>query len=212
MGDRDAVLRLREGDIGGLEALVKEYQVSALRAAFIVSQDRALAEDVVAAAFLKAYDRIHQFDTRRPFGPWFLRIVVNDATKAVASRSRQVSLDQAFGKNEQSLGDILPDPGPSLEEIAEQADARYAIGAALAKLSPTQSKAIVMRYYLGLGEAEVAFRLGNTVGTVKRRLHMARMRLRTILGGPTRRESPGAGVVSTLAGRRRLRTEEGTEE
>ena len=162
MDERDAVSRLREGDIGGLEALVKEYQVSALRAAFIVTQDRPLAEDVVATAFLKAYDRIHQFDTRRPFRPWFLRIVVNDATKVVASRSRQVSLDQAFGKDEQSLADTLRDPGPSLEEIAERADARYAIGAALAKLSPTQRKAIVMRYYLGLGEAEVASQLENT--------------------------------------------------
>ena len=200
MDEQDAVSRLREGDIGGLETLVEVYQVSALRAAFIVTQDHPLAEDVVATAFLKAFDRIHQFDTHRAFGPWFLRIVVNDATKVVASRSRQVSLDQASGEDEQSLSDILPDPGPSLEEMAERADARFAIGAALAKLSPTQRKAVVMRYYLGLGEAEVASRLGNTVGTVKRRLHEARIRMRTMLGGPTRRDSLKAGVGEYVGG------------
>ena len=149
MDERDAVARLRNGDIGGLEALVARCRVRALRAAFLVTRDRALADDVVSAAFLKAYDRIGSFDTHRPFGPWFLRIVVNDASTAVASRDRDVSLEQGAG-GETSFEDTIADQGPTLEELAEKADAQYAIGGALARLSPKQREAIVMHYYLEL--------------------------------------------------------------
>ena len=128
MDERDAVARLRNGDLGGLEALVARCRVRALRAAFLVTRDRALADDVVSAAFLKAYDRIGSFDTHRPFGPWFLRIVVNDASTAVASRDRDVSLEQGAG-GETSFEDTIADQGPTLEELAEKADAQYAIGA-----------------------------------------------------------------------------------
>ena len=112
MAERHAVSRLREGDVSGLEVLVRDYQGAALRAAFLVTQDAAFAEDVVASAFLKACDRIDQFDVRRSFGLWFLRIVVNDAKNAVASRSREVSADAIQAPDDRSIADTLADTGP----------------------------------------------------------------------------------------------------
>ncbi len=61
--------------------LVRRHQVEALRVAVLITRDRALAEDIVQAAFLRAYERIDQFDADRPFAPWFLRGVVRDAVK-----------------------------------------------------------------------------------------------------------------------------------
>jgi RNA polymerase sigma-70 factor (ECF subfamily) len=86
--ERDAVARLQRGDIGGLETLVRLYQVRAVRAAYLITRDAALADDIMQAAFLRAYERIGQFDATRPFGPWFLRGVVNDAVKAAARGAR----------------------------------------------------------------------------------------------------------------------------
>ena len=75
--ERAAVDVLRRGDIAGLEILVRLHQVRAVRAAYLVTRDRALAEEVVQEAFVRAYDRIDQFDPGRPFAPWLLRSVVN---------------------------------------------------------------------------------------------------------------------------------------
>ncbi len=194
MNERDAITRLRVGDIGGLEALVREHQVRAVRAAFAITQDRSLAEDVVATAFLKAYESIDQFDTRRPFGPWFLRIVVNDATKAAVAKSRHVSLDRRE-EGGGSLADLLVDSGPGPEELAERAEARTQFRAALAKLPPRQRESIVMRYYLGLRETEVAARQGTNVGTVKQHLFRARRRLSSLLAGLVRSDSRDAGAI-----------------
>ncbi|HLH22183.1 MAG TPA: sigma factor [Chloroflexota bacterium] len=87
--EREAVARLRQGDVSGLEPLARLYYPRALRTASLVTHDLAAAHDVTQAAFVKAYERIEQFDPRRPFGPWFLKSVLRDALKVATRRDRQ---------------------------------------------------------------------------------------------------------------------------
>jgi RNA polymerase sigma-70 factor (ECF subfamily) len=82
MEERQAIARLQRGDIGGLEVLVKQYQVQAVQTACLIVQDKALAEDIVQNAFITVAEKIHQFDSQKPFAPWFLRSVVNASIKA----------------------------------------------------------------------------------------------------------------------------------
>jgi RNA polymerase sigma-70 factor (ECF subfamily) len=180
MEEAEAIARLKQGNIGGLAALVRKYQVQAVRTAFLITHDRALAEDVVQETFVRAYERIEQFDTGRPFGPWFLRSVVNDAIKAASRRERWVSLEPS-DRPETVLADLLADPNPGPADLAEAADIRRAVWEALGTLPPTQRAATVLRYYLGLSEAEMAEELACPPGTVKWRLHAARKRLRRLL-------------------------------
>src|SRR5438105_7445241 len=182
MDDREAVARLQRGDIGGLEPLVHRYQVRAVRAAYLVTRDLALADDVMQAAFLKAYERIGQFDARRPFGPWFLKSVLNDAIKAAARRDRQVPLTAVAEEGP------IADAGHGPEALWERAETADEVWAALRKLAPEQRAAIVRRYFLGLSEAEMAAELGRPTSTVKWRLHAARERLRALLR-PTAKDS-----------------------
>src|SRR5262249_29566680 len=92
--EQEAVRRMKGGDLRGLEALVALHQLRAVRAAYLIVRDTALAEDVAQEAFLRAYSRIGQFDAGRTFGPWFYRIVVNLAQRAAARRARESSLDE----------------------------------------------------------------------------------------------------------------------
>ena len=50
-----AVQRLKHGDIGGLETLIRHHQVRAVRTAFLILQDEAAAQDVVQETFLAAW-------------------------------------------------------------------------------------------------------------------------------------------------------------
>ena len=118
MDERQAIARLQAGDIAALDTLVELFYVRAVRAAVLVTRDRPLAEDVVQAAFLRAYERRAQFDPARPFAPWFLRIVVNDAVKAVTRRPT-LSLDAFDGEDEP--GDMV-NPGPDPLRQLEQAE------------------------------------------------------------------------------------------
>jgi RNA polymerase sigma-70 factor (ECF subfamily) len=176
MEDEEAVARLKRGDIGGLEVLVRRYHSQAVQAAYLVVSDWARAEDVAQAAFVTAYERISTFDSARPFKPWFLRSVVYSALKA-ANAPRDVSFDEHI----ESGASEIPTPGPGVAELLEAAETREEILAALEKLSPGQRAAVVMKYYLDLSDAEVSQQLAVPQGTVRRRLHDARKRLRKLL-------------------------------
>ena len=183
MDERRAIERLKRGDPGGLEALVKAHQVRAVRAAYLICRDRALAEDVVQAAFVKVYEKIGQYDASRPFAPWFTKIVVNDAVKAASRRERTAR----HGSDDPIV--LLADPETGPHDLAEEAEERRRVWAALEKLPPAQRAAIVQRYYLGMSEAEMARGEASPPGTIKWRLHAARKRLSELLR-PQFREVP----------------------
>jgi RNA polymerase sigma-70 factor (ECF subfamily) len=177
MQESEAIARLKRGDISGLESLVMLYQGQALRVAYLTTRDYPLAEDVVQASFLRAYDRIAQFDSARPFSPWFLRIVINNAVTAARSRSGPLPESHDGGEGEIEL----VSPGADLQAMLESAETKSEILNALDKLPPKERGAIVMRYYLDWDDAEVSERLSIPAGTVRRRLHDARRRLRRLL-------------------------------
>ena len=179
--DGKAVERLRNGDIAGLETLVLRYRVRAMRAAYQVTRDMAGAEDVVSATFLRFFERVDQFDSGQPFWPWFSRMVVNDATSRVRRESKSVSLDSRRPGSDERIGDSMVDESAGPQESAETAEVRGRINTALSQLSEAQRAAIVMKYYMGLRDSEIASELGKSSGTVKRNLHNGRERLRILL-------------------------------
>ncbi len=177
MDEQQAITRLKQRDIGGLEELVGLYYVQAVRCAYLVTQDRASAEDIVQSAFIRVYERIDQFDASRPFGPWFLRSVLNDAVKAVTRHKGSISLEAENPGTGLSLEDVLPADFDLLDEL----DTRQAVWEALAKLPPSQRAAIILRYVLDFSEVEAAHMLNCPPNTLKWWMSQARMRLRVLL-------------------------------
>jgi RNA polymerase sigma-70 factor (ECF subfamily) len=176
---------MREGDVGGLEVLVRCYQARAVHVADLIVGDPALAQDVVQDAFVRAYEQIGRFDPERTFEPWFMRIVVNSSITA-ASRGRrrvhrEVPLETASAGG--SVEALDHEPGP--HELAERADLRKRVLEALAGLSPAQRAAVVQRYYLGMSEAEMSQSGSSPPGTIKWRLHAARKKLSEVLRPPS---------------------------
>lgn len=180
MNEHQAIARLKRGEIDGLETLMLLHQVRAVRTAFLITRDRALAEDVVQTAFVRVYERIAQFDANRAFEPWLLRIVTNDAVKAATRRERFVPLDTP-GNVEQTLDDLFSNREPGPDAAAEAAELQQAVWTALGQLSPDQRAVIVRRYYLDMSETEMADDLHIPQGTIKSRLRAARLRLHTLL-------------------------------
>ena len=177
MEEQRAIERLKRGDPGGLEALVRLHQVRAVRTAYLIVRERTLAEDVVQGAFVKAYEKIGRFDERRPFGPWFTKVVVNDSIKAASRREKTVS----YSGEGEDLVARLADPGSGPEEQAEEGETRRRVWEALAELPPAQRAAVVQRYYLGMSEREMSEEGTSPPGTIKWRLHAAKKSLAKLL-------------------------------
>lgn len=171
--EQAALAELRCGDIRGLETLMLIHQVKAVRTAFAITGNRQAAEDVVADAFLAVYDRIGQYDARRPFAPWFYRIVVNGALKAVRSARRFAPAEDEGGE----MADRQPDGAPGPEEESLRRELRMLVADVVSALPPNLRAVLVLRYYLEMSEAEIAETLACPLGTVKWRIHAGKARL-----------------------------------
>jgi RNA polymerase sigma-70 factor (ECF subfamily) len=164
--EHDAIVAIRHRDIAGLATLVDLHQLKARRTAWLILGDRAAAEDVVAEAFLRVWDRIAKYDAGRTFAPWFYRMVVNLAIDDRRRRARSQSETAISGE---------------VASGAAATELRVDIETELRALSPEERAVVVLRYYHDLEESAIADVLGVPVGTVKSRLHRARSRLRVRL-------------------------------
>ena len=180
MEDRIAISRIKQGHLNSLEILVNRYQAQAVQAAYLIVSDRALAEDVAQAAFVKAAERIHQFDETRPFAPWFFRIVVNDALKLAKRQKRNVSLDE-LDEDTAALATLLADPAPQPESALEAKQVREHVLQAVQSLPPEQRAVVVMRYFLDMSEADMSAKMDRPLSTIKWWLRDARQRLRELM-------------------------------
>ncbi len=178
MDDQQAIQRLKNGDISGLEFLATRHQVKAVRTAYLITRDVGLAEDIVQDSFIRAFHAIRGFDSTRPFEPWFMRSVVNASVKMMQKSTRQVEIGEDA---DESLLAELAASIESVEEQVESIEVQDQIWYAMQKLSPRQRAVIVQRYFLEMSEKEMAEEAGSAVGTVKWMLNAARERLRGLL-------------------------------
>src|SRR5512132_2582740 len=122
--ERSWIRGARAGSVSDLEALFREHWPRAYRAAYLVVQDAAAAEDIAQEAFLAAVRSLERFDARRPFGPWLHRIVVNRAIDWTRARSLRHELGDA---------QVEEQPAPTVDRTAPVSDD---VVRALATLSP----------------------------------------------------------------------------
>ena len=152
-----------------LRNLVTTYQTELLRLCFCCLQDRMLAEDAVQETFLKVYRRLDDLRPELNEKAWLYRIAVNC--------SRDILRGAWFKRiNRYVTPDMMPGPaGPPLSD--EVIDINRAIGA----LSPKQREVVLLRYYQGFSETEIAEILGLSQPSVAGRLKRAKEQLQALL-------------------------------
>lgn len=174
-------MRCQRGDVDGLQSLFELHRLAVLRTAYGIIGSGHIAEDVTQQVFVELFRAIRRFDPNRPFAPWLYRIVVNISLKEVRRRDhRNLPLEEAAD---------VPSLDPLPDLIAEESEARRIVWAAIQRLSPKQRAVVVLRYYHGFGEAEMAVALGCPRGTVKSRLHSALRQLEFLLRDSKKGES-----------------------
>ncbi len=172
------IQRLKDGDIGSLEVLVNRYQEKAIRTAYLITQDKAVARDVVQATFIQVYKSIHRVDASRPFAPYFFRSVAYEAVRASKKSKRTISLEDVH--EDTGYLDELISTAENPETVLEEQELREKIQTMLAQLSPEQRSVIVLKYYLGYSEQEMAQHLNTAKGTIKSRFYKARQHLKRL--------------------------------
>jgi RNA polymerase sigma factor (sigma-70 family) len=167
------IRRAQRGDGDAFGRLVRAHEALAHRVAAFIAGPRH-AEDVTQLAFINAFRALERFQVGRPFEPWLVQIVVNQARTALRQEGRQVDLAT------RASALLAPRHGSADEADvrALRAEARTALDGALARLPAKHREVVACRYLLDLSEEETATVLGLRPGTVKSRLSRGLARLR----------------------------------
>ena len=180
------VERLRGGDATALESLIERYAPRVYRLAHGITRNEADAEEVMQDVFLNVFRKIGSFEGRAALGSWIYRVTANAALiKRRGKRFEvEVSLEEllpTFLEDGHRAGDrawVLTDWSQSPEEELLRAETRTVLDRAVDSLPDHYRAVLVLRDVEGLSIEEVAEALGESVATVKSRLHRARMALR----------------------------------
>ena len=178
--ERRLIAESLQGRTEAFGELVLRYQDRLYHAALRIADTPDDAYDVVQDAFLNAYQSLASFKGDAEFFTWLYRIAFNAAISQKRKRKPTASLDA--GRNGKPFADPVDDshgitPGDTMEQGEEEAK----LHGAIRKLSTEHRAVLVMKDIDGLKYEEIAEVMGVPIGTVRSRLHRARLDLRNLL-------------------------------
>jgi len=172
---QELIERCKEGDQSAFNQLYKLYAKAMFNVALRIIRQQQEAEDILQEAFVKAYNKLHQFEYQATFGAWLKRIVINQALDFIRKRKLQYADD---------INDI------NHQEIAEDYEAVDwdtvdlkvdKIKQALQEL-PTGFRVVCTLFlFEGYEHKEIAEIMGISESTSKSQYHRAKIKIKEIL-------------------------------
>jgi len=185
--DQRLIAESLQGDTAAFGVLVRRYQERLYNSVYRLVDNAEDAQDVVQDAFLNAYQSLDGFKGDSLFFTWLYRIAVNTAISL--KRKQRITVRMDMGRNGEAA---IEPPDPSEEnrpghalELAEQG---RQIREALSRLSPEHRAVLVMKDMEGQKYETMAEILQVPIGTIRSRLHRARLELRGLLENSQRAE------------------------
>jgi RNA polymerase sigma-70 factor (ECF subfamily) len=179
--DRRLIAECLKGRTAAYGELVRRYQDRLYNTVYRLVDNAEDAQDVVQDAFLNAYQSLDSFKGDSRFFTWLYRIAVNAAISL--KRKRKVALSiHSGGDNPETRTEPLDDsecsnPGHALERAEEE----RRVQVALSRLSPEHRTVLILKDMEDQKYETIAEILEVPIGTIRSRLHRARMELRSLL-------------------------------
>ncbi|HYE31786.1 MAG TPA: sigma-70 family RNA polymerase sigma factor [Methylomirabilota bacterium] len=187
--DEQLVKAAQKGDMAAFEELVARHRDKVYARAFSMLRNEDEAVDVSQEAWVKAWQRLVQFQGDSSFATWMTRIVINlcldqlRKNKRVRAESIE-KLDEELGGVERQMPVVNPNPTAGLE----REELRARIDKALGQLSHEHRTVLVLHEFEDLEYKAIAKRMGCSIGTVMSRLFYARRKMATLLASFKREE------------------------
>lgn len=184
--DPALLTRLQKGDAGALEALMSRYSSRVYRLAYGITRNQADAEEIVQDVFLTICRKSDTFEGRSALGSWIYRVTTNAALNKRRGKRQEVetSLEEQLprfkddGHREGDRAWVLADWSQNPERDLLAGETRAVLARAIDGLPAHYRAVLILRDVEELSNEEVAGMIGESVASVKSRLHRARMALR----------------------------------
>ena len=188
--DRELVGRWQAGDLEAFEELVQRHEKRVFRLLLRMLGNREEAEDVAQETFLSLHRHGHRFRGEARFSTFVYRVAANAALNRRRTLGRNRNRTHKLAER-QAAGDDLPTSPRDPEDATSGAELSRHVRSALETLSPPLRMPLVLYDIEGLAYGEIARVMGVAEGTVKSRIHRARLALRAQLQGVLRAQTQG---------------------
>lgn len=168
--DRELVRECIEGNIQAFEPLVDRYQKPIFNVALRMVHGPDDAQEVTQIVFVKAYEKLDNFNPKFKFFSWIYRMAVNESINFLKRQKKHQGLDEEMYSNEKT-----PEQQFHAVEMTDK------LMNALMELQIDYRAVVVLKHLEGLSYSEVSYILEIPEKTVKSRLFTARQRLKEIL-------------------------------
>jgi len=174
------IAQAKQGDLDAFSALYELHKTAIYRTALAISGEKMQAEEILQETFLRAYRHIQKMHDGVSLSPWLYRVAVNLAYDLTAKKKRGTTIVNAL------IERLTMQPLASPERKMEERELQDLIYEAINKLEFKQRATLVLFYLQNFSMLEIAEIMDCPVGTVKSRLHYARLNLRKELLADTR--------------------------
>ena len=164
----------RRGDESAFENLVRRYEHRLLRVIYRFVRNRDLADDLAQETFLRAFERLAQFDTSRRFGPWLFRIGVNLTLDYLRKQKRRIR----WALFSEGSKDKLPDPGTP--DPRRTLDLKQEVRSVIDRIPENYRTVLVLRDLENFSTSEIAAIMNRKEATIRWRLAEARNRFQKL--------------------------------
>ena len=166
--DARLVDQARRGDTDAFGQLAQRYERRVLKVIRRFMPDQETALDLAQDAFLKAFDRLEQFDPSRRFGPWLFRIAVN----TTYDHLRKIKRKGKWALFSEAGEDRIPDP--EAVDPRGELDLSQEVRTVLDDIPEAYRTVLVLRDLEGFSTSEVAAVTERSEATIRWRLAEAR--------------------------------------
>ena len=187
--DEVLVKAAQKGDMAAFEELVARHRDKIYARAFSMLRNEDDATDLSQEAWVKGWQRLHQFQGDSSFATWMTRIVINLCLDQLRKNKRIKSesideMNEETGGVERQMPVITPNPTEGLE----RGELRQRIDKALGQLSYEHRTVLILHEFEELEYKLIAKKMGCSIGTVMSRLFYARRKMAALLAGLKREE------------------------
>jgi len=170
-----------KGDNAAFGELVLRHQDRLYNTVLRLLDNAEDARDVVQESFLHAYQSLHAFKGDARFFTWLYRIAVNTAISYKRKRKRKLVLRLQPTGDGVGIDPVDANEASRPGHALDMAEQEKRVHEGLARLSAEHRSVLIMKDMEGMKYEEMAEILEVPVGTIRSRLHRARLELREIL-------------------------------
>lgn len=168
--DTELIKRCQKGDMNSFSELYEAYKKRAFGTAYLISNQKGIADDIVQEAFIECFRKIRNLKNPETFDVWFYKVLVRTGWRLVKKYNRLILMEELYETED-------------INSNLHLSETKLDVYEALEKLSLPLKTVVILHYFNDLTIEEISDILGCFRGTVKSRLFNARKQLEKALVG-----------------------------